>query len=224
MKITAALFVLIPLLISCSASKRFTAIESGQVTDIVRFEPISYITLIERGNLGTYSDSLSMLTKKSLAEAIETFDGRLPLSSEIISYQGDTVLRDSVINEVYEILAAIGRSKTVHNIKIPPRIDSLLTANGKRFGLLLVQAGFSRRWGNYGIQTAKGVGIAILSLGMYYELPIKSSSILHAVIVDNQEKNISFYRRSFLQEREPTDKKTLIQHINRIFNGYFLDN
>ena len=41
------------------------------------------------------------------------------------------------------------------------------------------------------------------------------------MIVDNQEKNIAFYRKDFLQDKEPTEKDVLVKQIQSLFEKYF---
>ena len=63
--------------------------------------------------------------------------------------------------------------------------------------------------------------MGLLTMGMYYQTPIKSNSTIYAVIVDNQEKNIAFYRKSILQDKEPTEKEVLVKQIQSLFEKYF---
>jgi hypothetical protein len=113
------------------------------------------------------------------------------------------------------------RNRSIKNIPITPLIDSLLNANVKRFGLIIVQSGFTRTKGNFGGQIAKGIGMGILTMGMYYQTPIKANSTLYAMIVDNRNKNVAFYNKSVLQDKEPTEKENIIRQLNNIFEKYF---
>ena len=63
--------------------------------------------------------------------------------------------------------------------------------------------------------------MGILTMGMYYQTPIKSNSTLYAMIVDNKNKSVAFYNKSVLQDREPTEKENIIKQIDKVFEKYF---
>ena len=212
---------------SCSTSKFLTSdVKSVEVTEVLKIEPFSYISLIESGNKGVFNDSISSSTKIVLNESLEAFREKLRLSS------GEVVISDSLEREKLEkelsfLILSADRNRNIKNLPITPLIDSLLTANEKRFGLFIVQSGFTRAKGNYGGQVAKGVGMGILTgvltMGMVsvYQTPIKSNSTLYAMIIDNQNKSVAFYNKSVLQDKEPTDKENIMKQLNKIFEKYF---
>jgi hypothetical protein len=189
---------------------------------MLKIEPLSYISLIESGNRSVYNDSISKNTQLVLNESLETFKNKLHLSSEEIVLT-DSLIKNRLEREINFLIMSAERKRSINGISITPLIDSLLDANNKRFGLIIVQSGFTRAKGNYGGQIAKGIGIGILTLGMYYQTPIKANSTLYAMIVDNKNKNVSFYNKSVLQDKEPTEKENIIKQIKIIFEKYFWD-
>ena len=206
---------------SCSTSKILTSdVKSVEITEILKIEPFSYISLIETGNRSAYNDSISSSTQLVLNESLETFRGKLRLSSEEIKLT-DSLERERLERELNFLIMSAERNRNIKNIPITPLIDSLLKANDKRFGLIIVQSGFTRAKGNYGGQVAKGIGMGILTMGMYYQTPIKANSTLYAMIVDNKNKNVAFYNKSVLQDKEPTEKENIIRQLNKIFETYF---
>jgi len=56
---------------------------------------------------------------------------------------------------------------------------------------------------------------------LYYPVPIKASSYVGVIIVDNKTKEVAFFRRSFLPENDPLDKAGLNKQLEKIFKGYF---
>jgi hypothetical protein len=113
------------------------------------------------------------------------------------------------------------RYTAVSSIKLTPVIDSLLEASNKRFGLITVTRGFTRGKGNFSSQIAKGVLIGIVTLGMYYQVPIKANSTLFAMIVDAKDNNVAFFKELSGQDKEPLNKTVLEKQINELFEGYF---
>jgi len=193
---------------------------------MIKVEPFSFISLIEKGNMGVYNDSISKIAKNALNESLETFREKLRLSLEEI-YVTDTLAKKELEQEIDFFIREAERNKKKknHTIEITPLVDSLLSVNDKRFGLLIIQNGFTRAKGNYGGQVAKAIGMGVLT-GLatgtaYYQNPIKSGSTVYVVIVDNQEKNVAFYNKSIMQDREPTEKENITKQLQNIFEKYF---
>ena len=213
--------------VSCSSSKFFTSdVKPIEINEMIKVEPFSFISLIEKGNMGVYNDSISKIAKIALNESLETFREKLRLSMEEI-YVTDTLAKKELEQEMDFFIREAERNKKKknHTIEITPLVDSLLSVNDKRFGLFIIQNGFTRAKGNYGGQVAKSIGMGVLT-GLatgtaYYWNPIKSGSTVYVVIVDNQEKNVAFYNKSIIQDREPTEKENITKQLQNVFEKYF---
>jgi len=205
---------------SCTTSKTLTsAVKSNEVTDLQFIEPFSYISLIEKGNRGKYNDELSNESKHLLIKVSNSYQNQISLKGDI--FVSDVLTKRKLENEIKYLCFSADRQRSISNLKLTPVIDSLLELSGKRFGLITVSMGFTRAKGNYGGQIAKGAAMGILTLGMYYQTPIKSFSTVYAMIVDAKENNIAFFRKSFLQDKNPLDEAVLMKQFQKIFEGYF---
>jgi len=226
MKRVLFLWVVI-LFASCSSSKFFTSdVKSFEINEMIKVEPLSFISLITKGNMGDYNDSISKIANIALNESLETFREKLRLSSEEI-YVTSSFNRIALEHEINFFIQEAERNKKKknHTIEITPLVDSLLSVNGKRFGLLILQSGFTRTKGNYGGQVAKAIGLGVLT-GLatgtaYYQNPIKCGSTVYVVIVDSKEKNVAFYNKSIMQDREPTEKGNITRQLQNVFEKYF---
>jgi len=206
---------------SCTTTKPLVSdISPTEVTDLKLLEPFSYISMIKKGNRGEIDDSISSESRQLVIKVIEDFKPKIPLTGEIIL--SDTTVRNNLEKEFETLIRTAERTKSISNLKITPVIDKVLEANNVRFGLITVTTGFTRIKGNYGKQVVKGAGLAILTLGMYYQTPIKAYSTVYAMIVDSKQDNVSFFRKSFLQDKEPLDESILVKQYRDIFKGYFL--
>ena len=212
---------------SCSTSKILTSdVKPYEITEMLKIGPFSYISLIEKGNQGIFNDSISDFTEILLNESLESFRGKLRLSSEGIILEDELEL-EKLEEEISMMIMAADRSKSVHNIPITPFLDSIMSVSNKRFGLIVIQNGFTRSKGNYGGQVAKSIGLGILT-GLltgraYYQQPVKSHSTLYAMIIDNRNKNVAFYNKSVVQDSDPTKKENITKQINKVFEKYFWD-
>ena len=220
-------FGIVILCTSCSASKFLVSdVKSAAINEMLKIEPFSYISLIEQGNRHAYNDSVSNYAKAVLNEALETFRYRLGLAPEEIEIT-KFFERISLEQELNYLIMTTEQNRRINNIPITPVVDSLLVANNKRFGLIVVQNGFTRAKGNYGGQVAKGVGLGIattiLTMGVVsiYQVPTKANSTLYAIIADSENKNIAFYNKSVFQGREPTEIENITKQLHKVFEKYF---
>lgn len=209
-------------LISCTATKPLTShVTPDEITDLKLLEPYSYISMIKKGNKSQLDDSVSYVAKQLNIQVLNNMIGRIPISGEIFLTDEET---NKTLEKEYELLMLTAdRNKNISNLKITPALDKILEANETRFGLIIITSGFTRAKGNYGKQVAKGAAMGLLTLGMYYQVPVKSYSAVYAMVVDSKEDNIAFFRKSFLQDLEPVDPGVLSKQYHKLFEGYFLN-
>ena len=219
------LFLLLTILCtSCSSSKFLTSgVNSNEITEMLKIEPFSYIYYIEKGNQEIFNDSLSYIAENLLSETMEKFSYKLRLSPDKIDLTDEDNL-EILSKELDLLISSAVHSKKVLNISITPFIESILTDNNKRFGLIIVQNGFSRTKSNYGGQVAKAIGLGIVT-GLLtgvavYQTPVKANSTLYALIVDNQNKNVAFFNKSVLHGSEPVVRENITKQINSVFEKY----
>jgi hypothetical protein len=211
------------ILTSCGANKFLTtSVTSNEITNLNYFEPLSYIHYIENGNESKLSDSLSVITKLKLDSLLTKNNTKIRLS-EKISIDNDTITV-KIENEINYLAQLITMQRNLNNIPLTPMIDSILESNNQRFALTIVATGFGRKKGNYGGQVAKGIGVGLLTLGMYVPTPIKSNLTLYAFIFDSQKNQVAFYKKTLPLESEPTDSGIIEYQLIQLFNGYFYDN
>ena len=216
---------IVALCVSCSSSKLYTSgVRPFEINEMIKFEPLSFISLIEKWHNGVYDDSISGYAQYEINEALESFRKSLRLSPDEILMMDDNE-REQFEQEVDFLISTAERNKKKFNIPITPLIESLLSEYDQRFGLIILQDGFTRTKRNYRNQVALSIGMGILtgiSTGVAtYQTPVKSNSILYAIIVDNKEKNVAFFNKSVLQNKEPTDQESIIKQLNVIFMKYF---
>lgn len=206
--------------VSCTVTKPLTSdVTPAEVTDLKLLEPYSYISMIKKGNQGELDDSISDISKQLNIEALKSFSGKIPLTGEI--FLTDTAVNHKLEKEYEHLLLTAERNRDITHLRITPTLDKVLESNETRFGLVVVASGFTRVRGNYGKQVLKGAALGILTLGMYYETPIKAYSTVYAMIVDAQKDNVAFFRKSFLQDLEPINPNVLSKQYEDIFEKYF---
>jgi hypothetical protein len=184
-------------------------------TDNTPMPVVSYMRLIQNKNKPLYNDSLSKSSASLLKETL------LGLKGIQISDTSTVENKIKYEKEVESLLTNIIAKKNITAIKLTPFIDSLISNSGNRFNVIILASGFSRGQGNYGKEIAKSVGVGLLTLGMYTPIPYKASSNLYLIIADAQNHSIAFYNRSNFIDKEPLNKKVLIQQFQNIFKGLY---
>lgn len=208
------------ILTSCSAPKALTSsAKPDEITDLKAFDAVTYIELIEESNRSNYNDSLSLASQRLFMNVLGSFEGRLPLSGTLSITDQD--VQNAYDIEITNMIRQIEHQKSLNNLIVSPVVDSILEARQQRYGLITVATGYTRASGNYSKQIAKGLGLAVLTLGMFYTVPVKASSDVYMLIVDSRYNEVVFYKKSILTDREPLDETVLKNQIQSIFSGYF---
>ncbi|WP_019039074.1 hypothetical protein [Psychroflexus tropicus] len=217
------IFGLTLVLCSCGTNKFLSSsVPSSEIRQLDYFEPLAYIQLIEKGNRPKLSDSLSTITRQTLDSILETKASKLNLNDKI-SIENDT-LKAQIENELGNLTQMIFEKNNLEGIVLPPVLDSILESRNQRFAMASIATGFGRKKGNYGGQVAKGIGVGILTLGMYVPTPVKSNMTLYTYIFDSERNEVAFYRRMLTnKEKEPTDPEFMEQQLISTFNGYFYE-
>ncbi len=222
MKKIILLFSTVLLFASCASNKLINVksseiIQATKTKNVAYIEPLSFVSLIEKGNKTTPNDSLSLVSKM-LLDSIIPNNNNFRITQKINILNKKT--KDIVDVELSNIFLSVIRSNKIEGLKMTPIIDSVLKSNKQKFVLATVATGFGRRKGNYGGQIAKGVGIGVLTLGMYAPTPIKANTTLYAIIIDTEKNEIVYFCKGKSVEKSPTEREVLEKQYKNLFDGY----
>lgn len=223
MKTLLTFFILLFfLLTSCTSARIWRSdVNPKQITELQKFEPLSYIRLIEEGNKKNFNDSLSLEAKSTLNNILTNYYSSLPKISSV--HFENPNLNQQIEKETIDLISQLNTNRGVKGVSITPVIDSVLEANNIRFGFFLVSTGYSIKKNNLGGQLVKTIKTKNLSLG---GAPISiltasnASSIVCLLIVDSQENNVTYFRKSF-SDGDPTDPDTIVFQFEELLNGFF---
>lgn len=204
---------------SC-ASTQFIAAEtnSREVRDVVLLSPSAFVSYIEKGNKSFPSDSLSAVTD-SLLRLVVPHSRILPVDSTLLEL--DPVTRSATADALARLVQQAAKQRNKGSLPAPPLLDSLIEASGHRYGMALVGTGFGRRKGNYAGQSAKAVGVGILTLGLYAPIPIKSNLTLFTAIVDAETDQVVYVNRTLPVEKDPTDEGVVRVELEKLYEGFW---
>ncbi|MDE5439613.1 hypothetical protein KRE40_16730 [Elizabethkingia meningoseptica] len=214
------IFLVAAILLNSCASAVLTSktVKASEIKSMVNFEPISFVHLIQKGNQNKMNDSLSNVSTQLLSSVI--INNTNPKVEKQITFSNPEI-KSRIETDILKTMSEIIKTKKIDQIKTTPLMDSIVKNENQRFALCIITSGFDRRKGNYGNQVAKGVGIGLLTLGLYTSVPVKASTSMYAMIYDAQNSNVVFYKHIPAVEKSPTDKKNLSNLYQELFEGYF---
>jgi hypothetical protein len=208
---------------SCTTTRPvISSVDASQIDKLLLLEPLTYISLIEKGDHAEPSDSLSYESAVLISDLVRNVPGMPSITEAIVPV--DDSLRCEL--EAYFTLLDNTRPEKRHELLVPPVVTALLDAGGHRFGLAFLTEGFSRKKGNYGRQIAKGliirIAVVILTGGMVDidYLPVKSRSDIHCVIIDAQTGSAIFYNRHLSEVADPVNINDISKQLGKIFKRY----
>ena len=203
---------------ACVSSEELTKIvKPNEINRLGYFTPISQIGIVEKGNQAIKSEYGSQ-------RSIEVLDSLIITKKQTYNIYNSLTPSDSIIQiklneEIRNLTVQASTKQRVHNIDLSHTIDSVMEAHNERFALAFITTGFTRVKGNYKGQVAKGIGVGLLTLGMYVPTPIKASSGIHAVIFDSKNNTVALYKSSQVAEKEPTDPNIVTRQLNYVLNN-----
>ena len=213
-----ALFFVLVLLsfISCTAKKGFvTGLPKQEIEDVQRFPILSDIFALDKNDYGFLCDSLSTLSAKCIDSYLDKqnnidITGRIEIN--------DTVIQQRINNEIRKLAEIAYDNEEIALISIPATIDSLLEAQGKRFGLLFYATGYERYETNWGKAYNRYVSMArgLPNSDPYYDF----MSNIALIIVDADKNNIAFYNNSKFEGR-PSRQHNIDRQFMELYYRYW---
>lgn len=214
-------FIVLSCIVTSCAQTRYIAQDANipEINDILLFEPYTEIGLISHGDDIELIGSLAETAKNNLTSFL-CINSNI---TRVTEYANDTLANQYLLNFFKQVERT--PKNTLNTLQIPTVYDSILTANNKRYGMLVCAYGFSRTKQNRISQNAKaiviGVATAILTLGMGYVAiyPENSKSHIDIVIIDAENDNVIFQNISD-RESEPLEDVKVCDQLADIFRGF----
>lgn len=186
--------------------------------------PASKVDFIEEKNEFKVDDELSNKASKVLYHSISEMTGYQKSKKEIIV---DIPTLDILYKELFNLETLLvqapsrkDRNRLIKSYNLSESLLNVLEENEVDQLIIAYQLGFTRTKPNYRTQTAKGVGVGLLTLGVYVPMPIKYSSKVYVWTIDSETKKIVFHNKN-LSYVEPLDSKEISNQICNLFEGFY---
>lgn len=191
------------------------------IRDIVLFEPVSKIETIGKGNITVTNDTACTASQEMLLQTFRTYDTGLDLSEPYVP--SDRIERDIIRKDIENVYAQLIQSPDwagYTNLAVPEDLDNIIENTGRRYGMIAYHYGFSRTGGSYAAEIAKGVGLAVLTLGSYYTIPYKDKSNIHVFIIDSEQNRIAWQNFDIGADYNPLKQKHIDKQFKRLFKQF----
>ena len=152
------------------------------IKDVILFEPVSKIETIGKGEITVTNDTASLASKDLLLQTVKEYDSGININSVYEPEGDEEIVRKGVESLYSQLLHSQGGTFKTASFVVPQSLDEIIERTGNRYGMAVYSYGFSRTGGNYAAQIAKGLGLAILTLGSVYTVPYKDKSNIHIFI------------------------------------------
>lgn len=179
----------------------------------------SFITAIEKGNQQKFSQSYS---DSAFYLRYSSFKSTMPQTVNISAMEfSDEAEKNKMLKSFFDLINTVERKRKIKGVVLNDTITDFLQQRKTKYAIITFNTGFTREQGNYGKELAKGVGIGILTLGMYAPIAIKANSTVICCVLDTKNRNIAFYRRK-TAELEPLKPKNIERQIKALMDSFFL--
>jgi len=188
-----------------------------KVDSLLVLPPVAEISLISKGSRPQIDEDLS---KKTFDITYDYLQNGFPNSIKTKYHSPDSTSAAKLNNFVATIITKINSEKQARKYHLPDSIVSLFNTANARFVFCTLNWGFKRTRDNF-INTyhrREIVNFFIIPMAQ----PHESLVTVTCMILDLKQKNIVYYRRDVLENRDPTDIKIIKLQLSRIINHFFI--
>lgn len=204
------------LVFSLLVSSAFTrpAVGEFRLADIqamVLLPPVGALSVIGQGNKPVFAPEASADAAELLRQALYQHDANLHLTGQVALK--DTAARRSTAQYVARTLGSLERQRRATMAQPQPWLDTLLTRQKQRFGLVSGIWGFTRTVTNRRALIARDLGIGVLSMGLVVPVTPNASTRVGVFIYDAQTHAIVYYKTNVPTDKDPlADNGEIIDH------------
>ena len=215
-KIKFAFAFVLGFLYSCSTTKlTSTKFKSEDLQNILLFETNSLSYTLNFSNQVFKNDSLSNLQDKSFQEILINFKDSLRITSTI--KLADSTNFQRALVAIIEHGFSDGYFYEIKTYHVPPAMDSILRANNRRYGLMIINFGVFRDQFD---EFKRGVARNEIALKYDNYFPDEFLSKTYAAIIDTSKQDFILLSRN-LKKQNPLSTKTIHKQFKELFAGIF---
>lgn len=187
--------------------------------DYLDFQP--HIYLIMKNNILSYSENASidasMLLDNVLYKnkAINRINKKLLLQSQ--------TEHDTIRQILYELNSKLITKTKLDGIKIPEPIINVMNRDSSDYLAVILVDGFIRTEKNMEEQALKSVGIAVLTLGTFINIPHRHSTFVNMFVFDRANNEIAYFIRNTEVLYSVRNENEMHANFNKMFRNMYLN-
>lgn len=221
----AVLGLLSPLAVHAqSGSRRVKA----EVQDIALFPVFSTIALVDAQENGVAHNGLTDQSVALLDSILYTLRDRIPVTHHIP--QADSSLTARIHTSMTLLSVSADRARRGKQVEIPPLLDSVIAQSGKRYGLILIEHGFTQKTTRAKTTGTRATlaptpvfapGTVGIGIGIKNEQVRDASSMMYLLVLDAQENKVVWFKKNLRPGGQPLDAALLDDQIRHLVYGLF---
>jgi hypothetical protein len=204
--------------ISTTTNQLVSSVKPENIEELAILAPFTEIRYTNKDTRGLYSEEFSQAARKNLLKAIPEV---MPLDLSYQIYERSPLEEELLGKEIYQLVNEVEHKKNIKTIKIKPGLVSLLSLYEENYIMGFVLAGFGKSNLNEDERRYKPNAYGTLFISTIPPEDFLPRSTLICFIIDKQNKNLAYYRKQTMYEREPADKKVTDVQMSFLIRKYF---
>ncbi|MGN6542903.1 MAG: hypothetical protein ACTHKY_18990 [Ginsengibacter sp.] len=211
------LIVAIPLLSFTLLPVVFIRDDVKKIDALLVLPPVTQIGIISKGSKAQNYDASSDKTFEITSDYLQKC---FPNSVKTKYFSADSLSHAKLDNFILTITSRINFEKQARKYHLPDSIVTLFDTAKIHFVFCISNIGFNRTRDNFINTYQRREMINFFIIPMYK--PHESFSSVTCMILDLRQKNILYFERDVLENRDPTDINIIKQQVGRIINHCFI--
>lgn len=223
------LFAAVFILTSCTGSRYISSkVKVSEIKELEVFRPLSFIALVDQNNISYINDSISSRMEKIITKLVFDSLQDLPKLNPILTK--DDFIAEKIETEIIQLCLLTKEDVKIKSLPISPWLDKTLESRGKRFGLIVLNYGFTRTKAdlkaankNAAIKSITETLIMNAFIGPSVSIYINIPSRIYTnfMIIDSEKNNITFFNTSVFKSLNVLDVKLVKKHVSKLVSNYF---
>ncbi|MEO6637492.1 MAG: hypothetical protein ABIN25_04405 [Ginsengibacter sp.] len=189
----------------------------AKIERVLVLPPVSRISIISKGSRQMVDSSLS---SKVFYTASKQLQQVFPDSVDHKYFSPDSTQQQAINNVIVKLNNKLITYKQIIEYKIPDSILQLLSVANADFVFCVANTGFVRTKQNFSNSYVAGTAVTLV-LGLP-GTPIALESAISCFVLDLRKRNIIYFEREILYDRDPTDPEVINLQVTRVVNHCFL--
>jgi hypothetical protein len=182
------------------------------------FEPEIHLERLQAGTVALDTNDIDTIKQEYLNGLKEI----LP-NTKVEFQKADHIDTEAYSKLLNQFFWSIDREKSLDNFQIDRELQDVLKTAPNDYVIVGSLTGFSRSGGSLALGIAKGVLMGILTLGMFYTVPVGSNANINLAVIDKTKMKVIYFDRKEVED-SPREYEVIRSLEKKIFKNYIARN